>query len=54
MTGFTRALFALLVVAPGYLPGMVADPDGRKLIMAAIGAQVLGNVCIRKIINLKV
>src|SRR5579883_2571539 len=46
--------FALLVVAPGYLPGMVADPDGRKLIMAAIGAQVLGNVCIRKIINIKV
>jgi tight adherence protein B len=45
---------ALLVVAPGYLQGMAADPDGRKLIAAALIAQVLGNICIKKIIHIKV
>jgi tight adherence protein B len=44
----------LLIVAPGYLQGMAADPDGKWLIVAAIVAQVIGNICIRKIINIKV
>jgi tight adherence protein B len=47
-------MFALLVVAPGYLQGMAADPDGRYLIYGCIVAQVIGNLCIRKIIRIKV
>jgi tight adherence protein B len=47
-------MFALLVVAPGYLQGMAADEDGRRLIIGCIIAQVIGNVCIRKIIKIKV
>ena len=45
---------ALLLVAPGYLQGMAADPDGRKLIVGCVIAQVIGNLCIRKIIRIKV
>ena len=41
-------------LAPGYLQGMAADPDGKWLIVGAIVAQVIGNICIRKIINIKV
>jgi len=47
-------LLGLLVVAPGYLQGMAADPDGKMMIGAAIVAQLLGNYCIKKIINIKV
>jgi tight adherence protein B len=45
---------ALLMVAPGYLQGMVQDPDGKKLIGAAVFMQLLGNFFIKKIINIKV
>jgi tight adherence protein B len=47
-------MLALLVVAPGYLQGMAADEDGRKLIVGCAIAQVIGNLCIRKIIRIKV
>jgi len=47
-------MVALLMVAPGYLQGMAADPDGKYLIGGAIVAQVLGNFFIKKIINIKV
>ncbi len=47
-------MLGLLVVAPGYLQGMAADPDGKKLIAGAIIAQILGNISIKKIINIKV
>jgi tight adherence protein B len=47
-------MILLLVIAPGYLQGMTADETGRKLIGAAIGAQILGNFFIKKIINIKV
>lgn len=47
-------VIALLFVAPGYLDGMAADPDGRKLIAGAIVGQVVGNMIIRKIINIQV
>jgi len=33
---------------------MAADPDGKKMIAGAIIAQVLGNISIKKIINIKV
>jgi tight adherence protein B len=47
-------MLGLLIVAPGYLQGMAADPDGQKMIFGAIFAQILGNICIKKIINIKV
>jgi tight adherence protein B len=47
-------MVGLLMVAPGYLQGMAADPDGKKLIAGAIIAQILGNISIKKIINIKV
>lgn len=47
-------MLGMLIVAPGYLQGMAADPDGRKLIYGSVIAQVLGNICIKKIINIKV
>jgi tight adherence protein B len=45
---------ALMFVAPGYLDGMADDPDGRKLIAGAIVGQIIGNMVIRKIINIQV
>ena len=47
-------IFALLVVAPGYLQGMAQDPDGKKMIAGAVLGQILGNYFIKKIIRIKV
>ena len=47
-------MLALLMVAPGYLQSMAADPDGKKMIGGAVIAQLLGNFFIKKIINIKV
>jgi tight adherence protein B len=47
-------MLALLFVAPGYLQGMAADPDGKMMIGGAVVAQVLGNFFIKKIIKIKV
>ena len=47
-------VFALMFVAPGYLDGMAADPDGKKLIGGAVVGQIIGNMIIRKIINIQV
>ena len=47
-------MLGLLVVAPGYLQGMAADPDGKWLIGGSIVAQILGNFFIKRIINIKV
>jgi tight adherence protein B len=44
----------LLLVAPGYLQGMFADVDGKKLVGGAVIAQVIGNLIIRKIIKIRV
>jgi tight adherence protein B len=44
----------MLLVAHGYLEGMAADPDGKKLIGGAIVAQVLGRFFITRIIDIKV
>jgi tight adherence protein B len=45
---------ALLMVAPGYLQGMFSDSDGKKLVMGAVAAQIIGNFIIRKIVRIKV
>ena len=47
-------MLGLLAVAPGYLQTMAADDDGKLMIGGAILAQILGNFCIKKIINIKV
>jgi len=47
-------IFALSFVAPGYLPTMVKDPDGRYMIAAAVLFQILGYIIMRKIVNIKV
>ena len=47
-------IFALSFVAPGYLPQMVKDPDGKYMIAAAVVFQILGYIIMRKIVNIKV
>lgn len=47
-------MLSLLFIAPGYLQGMASDPDGKYLVMVAIGAQVAGYFVMRRITNIKV
>jgi len=47
-------VIALMFVAPGYLDGMADDPDGKWLIGGAVVGQIIGNMVIRKIINIQV
>ncbi len=47
-------VLGLMMVAPTYLQDMVDDPDGRKLIFAAISAMILGFFVMRKITNIEV
>jgi tight adherence protein B len=47
-------MLGLLVVAPGYLQGMVADPDGKYIILGAAIGLLLGHFTIRRIVNIKV
>ena len=47
-------MFLLTIIAPGYLPSMVRDPDGKWLILAAVVAQGVGYYFMRRIINIKV
>ena len=47
-------MLGMLLVAPGYLQGMAADPDGKWLVGGAIAAQFIGYYFIRKIITIKV
>jgi tight adherence protein B len=45
---------AMMALAPAYLKTMVADPDGKWLIGGAVAGQFLGQMVIRKIVNIKV
>jgi tight adherence protein B len=47
-------LGGLLLTSPGYLDPMFQNPIGRKIVMAGVIAQILGNFFIRKIIKIKV
>jgi tight adherence protein B len=47
-------LGGLMVTSPGYLNPMFTNPLGRKIIGAGIVAQIVGNLCIQKIIKIKV
>ncbi len=46
--------FALMVVAPGYVQGMLNDPDGKYILAGCVFSQLIGNLVIRKIIDIKV
>jgi len=47
-------LGGLMLTSPGYLDPMLQSPLGRQVIAAGVGAQVLGNFFIRKIVKIKV
>jgi len=47
-------MVALLFVAPGYLQGMAADPDGKWMILGAVMGQGIGYFVMRRITNIKV
>jgi tight adherence protein B len=47
-------VIALTFVAPDYLKGMADDPDGKKLIIAAIVMMFMGTMIIQKIIKIQV
>jgi tight adherence protein B len=47
-------IFALQFVAPGYLPSMMADPDGKWMVLIAVLAQVAGYIVMRRITDIEV
>jgi tight adherence protein B len=47
-------MFGLLIIAPGYLQGMIDDPDGRIMVACVIVMIIIGHFVIRKIVNIKV
>jgi tight adherence protein B len=47
-------VLALAMVAPDYLRTLLRDSDGRLMVGGALGAQILGNYCIKKIVKIKV
>jgi tight adherence protein B len=44
----------IMVIAPDYLRGLVADPIGRYLIVSAVLLQITGYLIMRRIVNIKV
>jgi tight adherence protein B len=42
-----------MVTKPDYLGGMLADPRGVRVLLAAIGLQVMGVLIIRRIVNIE-
>ncbi len=60
ITGLILAIMPLIVagllfvISPEYLLVLVKDPDGKKLVIAAGIGQIIGYLCIRKIVNIKV
>jgi len=47
-------LGGLFLTSPGYLDPMFTNPLGRKICIAGVAAQIIGNFFIRKIIRIKV
>ncbi len=60
VTGLILAIMPLIVagllfvISPEYLLTLGKDPDGKKLVIAAGIGQMIGYLCIRKIVNIKV
>jgi tight adherence protein B len=46
--------FAVYYLNPEYVMVLFTDPLGRKMVAVAIFLQVLGAICIKKIVNIKV
>ena len=44
----------LLFISPGYLMVLVKDHTGKMLLLGAVIGQIVGYLCIRKIVNIKV
>ncbi len=44
----------LFVISPEYLLTLTKDPDGKKMVIGAGIGQIIGYLCIRKIVNIKV
>lgn len=44
----------LMIISPAYLRPLVEDPVGKNLAIAAVVGQVVGYLCIRKIVAIKV
>ena len=47
-------LGGLIVTSPGYLSPLLTDPLGRKLVVAGVVCQILGNIVIRRNIRIRV
>jgi tight adherence protein B len=47
-------LAGLIITSPGYLTPLITEPLGRKLVVAGVVCQILGNVVIRRIIRIRV
>jgi len=47
-------LGGLMIVSPSYLSPLFHDPMGKKLVMMGISCLTLGNICIRKIVRIRV
>ena len=47
-------IVALQFVAPGYLQGMMADSDGKWMVLAAVLCQVLGYIVMKRITDIEV
>src|SRR5579885_1940465 len=60
ITGLILAVMPMIVgillffISPAYFMVLVRDHDGRLMILGAIAGQILGYLCIRKIVNIKV
>lgn len=60
LSGFILAVLPIamavfiIIVAPDYLKGLVADPIGKNLIIMAIVLQVVGFLIMRRIVNIRV
>lgn len=59
ITGFVLAMMppvaavAILIIAPSHLKILVTDPIGVRLVLAAIGLQIIGALAIRKIVDIE-
>ncbi len=60
ITGLVLALMPVVVAillfftSPKYLTTFMQDPAGKKLLMGAVIGQLIGYLCIRKIVNIRV
>jgi tight adherence protein B len=55
LTGMPVVLMlGMMVVSPGYLPGMLEDTHGRYMLTGAVAGQFIGYLCIKSITDIRV